>query len=272
MDDWLNVKYRHGIFAAKLRSDYVKEFQSVLAESSLRMCIGQKMCDFYGNMFGVPFVPVANVVDPTLWLGRCKDRIQNDMLSIVYAGTINSKNICNLELISKVVEELHTEKKACQLRILTFQPKAEVYRPTLERSPSVTVSEVPPNDQDMACLLRNADLLYLPVDFSRVSIERIRFSIFAKLPAYMMSGTPILAYGPPEVASIEYALKEKWAYVVGKEDKDVLKKAIMELIENPDLRASLGKRAQKIGARDFDANKLRPQFHMALAEAARQAN
>ena len=123
------------------------------------------------------------------------------MLSIVYAGTINSKNICNLKLISDVVDEIHTEKKMCQLRISTFQPKAEIYRPTLERRPSVTVNEVPQNDQGMARLLQNADLLYLPVDFSRLSIDRIRFSIFAKLPAYMMSGIPILAHGPPEVAS-----------------------------------------------------------------------
>ena len=72
--------------------------------------------------------------------------------------------------------------------------------------------------------------------------------------------------------TIEYALKEKWAYVVGREDKSALKKAIIELIENPDLRARLGRRAQEIGVRDFDANKLRPEFHRALAIAAHQGN
>jgi glycosyltransferase involved in cell wall biosynthesis len=270
MDDWLNVRYRSGIFGNKLRSDYLKEFQGILTESSLRMCIGQKMCDFYGNMFGVSFVPVSNVVDPALWMTRRDNGNRHDIFSIVYAGTINTKNVCNLKLISRVIEELHTEKKNCRLRISTFQPRAKLYRAILERKPSVIVSEVPQDDQGMARLLQDADLLYLPVDFSKVSIERMRFSIFAKLPAYMMSGTPILAYGPPEVASIEYAQKEKWAYVVGREDKSALKKAIMELVENPDLRERLGKRAQKIGVRDFDANKLRPEFHKALAMAARQ--
>ena len=245
MDDWLNVKYRRGIWAGKLRRKYLEEFRGILGESSLRMCIGQKMCDFYRNMFGVPFVPVSNVVDPALWISRCNNRKRNDIFSIVYAGTINTKNLRNLQVISEVVEELHSEKKKVQLRISTFQPRADIYRPILERKPSVTVNEVPQADQDMACLLENADLLYLPVDFTRVSVERMRFSIFAKLPAYMMSGTPILAYGPPEVASIEYAQKEKWAYVVGKEDKNALKKAVMELVEHPDLRERLGKRARE---------------------------
>ncbi|MCK4790907.1 MAG: hypothetical protein KAV87_44635, partial [Desulfobacteraceae bacterium] len=127
------------------------------------------------------------------------------------------------------------------------------------------------HDNFMALLLRKAGLLFLPVDFTKASIERMRYSVFAKIPAYMMSGTPILVYGPPEVASVEYAIKEKWAYVVPKKDEKALKEAIIELASNPALRKSLGRRAQEIGIRDFDANKIRQRFHTALAKAARQA-
>jgi len=228
------------------------------------------MCDFYGDMFGGSFIPVSNVVDPGLWMSCPNKGKENDLFTIVYAGTINTKNVSNLKIMSKVVEDLHSEGNNCHLKIATFQPRVEKYRPFLERKPSVTVSEVPQDDHGMARLLQNADLLFLPVDFTRISIERMRFSIFAKLPAYMMSGTPILAYGPPEVASIEYALKEKWAYVVGREDKVLLKQAIVELIDNSALRERIGRRAQEVGVRDFDANRLRPEFHKALAAAAGQ--
>ena len=77
----------------KTTSDYLKEFQSVLEESNLRMCIGQKMCDYYGNMFGVSFVPVSNVGEPTLWMSRRDNFNRNDIFSIVYAGTINTKKV-----------------------------------------------------------------------------------------------------------------------------------------------------------------------------------
>ena len=110
----------------------------------------------------------------------------------------------------------------------------------------------------------------MPVDFTKVSIERMRYSMFAKIPAYMMSGTPILVYGPPEVASVEYAIKNKWAYVVAKKDEKALKDAIIDLASNPTLRERLRRRAQEIGIRDFDANKIRQRFHTALAKAAFQ--
>lgn len=271
MDDWLNVRYDKGLFASKLKSDFYQEFESLLAESSLRMGIGRKMCDAYEEKFGCSFEPYYNVVNPAIWLkNNDKKRAKNGKFSIVYAGTINTKNVSNLETISKIVEQLHNEKMNCQLRIYTFQPRAEIYRPMLEKKPIVIMGEVPERDEDMISLLKGADLLFLPVDFTKVSIERMRYSIFAKIPAYMMSGTPVLVYGPPDVASVEYAIKEKWAYVVAKKDEKTLKEAIIELASNPGLRERLGRRAQEIGIRDFDANKIRQRFCTALAEIAPQ--
>lgn len=273
MDDWLGVKYRAGIFASKLKSDFYQEFESLLAETSLRMGIGRKMCDAYEEGFCYSFEPFSNVVDPAFWLKYSNNkRAKDGKFSIVYAGTINTKNVSNLETISKIVEQLHNEKMNCQLKIHTFQPRVELYRQKLERKPTVTIEEVPKHDEDMISLLKNADLLFVPVDFTKVSIERMRYSMFAKIPAYMMSGTPILVYGPPEVASVEYAIKEKWAYVVAKNDEKALKDAIIDLASNPVLRERLGRRAQEIGIRDFDANKIRKRFHTALAKAARQTS
>jgi len=269
MDDWINVRYQEGIFAPKLKLAFYKELESLLAETSLRMGIGQKMCDAYENKFGYSFKPFSNVVDPGLWLNHSNwKRSKDGHFLIVYAGTINSKNVSNLETISKIVEELHKEKVNCKLKIYTFHPRVESYRPLLERKPSVTLVEVPKDDEDMISLLKNSDLLFLPVDFTKESIERMRYSIFAKIPAYMMSGTPILVYGPSEVASVEYALKEKWAYVVAKKDKKALRDAIIYLASNPSLSKKLGQRAQEVGKKDFDANKVRLKFHNALAEAA----
>ena len=271
MDDWLNVRYDKGLFASKLKSDFYQEFESLLAESSLRMGIGRKMCDAYEERFGCSFEPYSNVVDPAIWLkNNDKKQAKDGKFSIVYAGTINTKNVSNLETISKIVEQLHNEKMNCQLKIYTFHPRVELYRPALEWKPAVTIAEVPKDDEDMISLLKGADLLFLPVDFTKVSIERMRYSMFAKIPAYMMSGTPILVYGPPEVASVEYAIKEKWAYVVAKKDEKTLKDAIIELATNPALRERLGQKAQKIGIRDFDANNVRKRFSTALAEAAHQ--
>ena len=269
MDDFFNVRYSTGFFSAKLKVKFYNEFKSLLLQTSLRMGIGRKMCDAYEKKFGFSFEPFSNAVDPASWLKyNHKNKTKSGKFKIVYAGTINTKNVSNLKVLSEIAEQINNEKNNCEFEIRTFNPRVELYRPILERKPSVTIAEVPGDDKDMISLLRKADLLFLPVDFTNVSIERMRFSIFAKLPAYMMSGTPILVYGPPDVASIEYAIEEKWAYVVAIQDKIALKKAINKLVSDPGLREKLGRRAQEIGLRDFDANKIRKRFSEELAKAA----
>ncbi|MCP4613446.1 MAG: glycosyltransferase family 4 protein [Planctomycetes bacterium] len=269
MDHWLSVRYNKGLFASKLKSDFYQEFESLLVESSLRMGIGRKMCDAYEEKFGCSFKPYSNVVDPAIWLkSNDKKRAKDRKFSIVYAGTINTKNVRNLETICKIVEQLYSQKMNCQLKIYTFQPRVEIYRPMFEKKPFVIMGEVPKRDEDMISLLKGADLLFLPIDFTKVSIERMRYSMFAKIPAYMISGTPILVYGPPEVGVVEYAIEEKWAYVVSRKDEKALKDAIIELISNTVLRENLRRRAQELGIRDFDAKKVREAFQRAIANAA----
>jgi hypothetical protein len=56
----------------------------------------------------------------------------------------------------------------------------------------------------------------LPSNFDVNSYKHIRFSMPAKLPAYLASRTPILLYGPPGTAQSDYAIADQWAEVINK--------------------------------------------------------
>ncbi|MEC7292569.1 MAG: hypothetical protein VXV73_03625, partial [Actinomycetota bacterium] len=45
-----------------------------------------------------------------------------------------------------------------------------------------------------------------------------------KVPPYLISNTPIIAYGSNQVAQIKYALDHEWAHVVDKRDLKKLEK------------------------------------------------
>ena len=60
-----------------------------------------------------------------------------------------------------------------------------------------------------------------------------------RVPAYMASGTPILVYGPSNVAQVQYAEKLSWGLVVINRDIKLLKEAIICLIKNSKLRVKL---------------------------------
>jgi len=268
MDDWFNVRYRKGLFAPVLRYLFFRKFRELLKVSTSRMGIGRKMSDSYGKMFGYSFVPFSNTVVTRNWFRRNRDNDNEDTFLIIYAGTINTKNLCGLELMGNIVDELNSQGYKIQFKIFTFQPRVDQYRSTYENPPSVIMDEVPGNDQGMAELLGSVDLLFLPVDFTPKSIIRMRYSIFAKIPAYMASGTPILFFGPSEIASAEYAIKDKWAYVVDKNDGDSLKRGLLELMSDPDLRGEIGANANRVAQRDFEASNIRESFHKALSKAA----
>ena len=268
MDDWFNVRYKKGLFAPYLRYRFFQEFKRLLSVSSVRMGIGQKMCDLYQKNFDYSFLPFSNPIEIDNWSSFRSSSKDSKSFKIVYAGTINSKNVMGLKILGEVVEELNSQGKKIRFEIFTFQPRLDYYRPKYENPPSVTMCESPGADDEMARIQGTADLLFLPVDFTEKSIARMRYSIFAKIPAYMASGTPILFFGPSSIASVEYAIKERWAYVVDKNDRDELKRGLIEIMSNSELRDKLTDNAQRIARRDFDAVKVRESFRKALFQAA----
>jgi len=270
MDDPFNAMYKKGLFSLFLRYYFFKNFKKLLSISSIRMGIGEKMCKHYEHMFHYSFVPFSNTIETNKWSVFKDRKTDKKIFNIVYAGTINSKNINGLEILCKIVGGLNLEGLTIQFKIYTFQPRLEYYRSSYEKSKSIIMDEVPNNDDEMAYILGTADLLFLPIDFTKRSIDRMRYSIYAKIPAYLASGTPILFFGPSEIASIEYAKKEKWAYVVDKNDKNLLRDGLLELISNTKLKDSISKNAFKIAHRDFEASNVRQSFRRTISEAIRK--
>jgi glycosyltransferase involved in cell wall biosynthesis len=106
------------------------------------------------------------------------------------------------------------------------------------------------------------------VNFDPHTIEYIRYSMPTKVPAYLAAGTPILAYGPPEVAQIQYATDAGWAHVVSEHSPAALMRGIRAILNDTALRERLAKRALEVARERHDAESVRPRFQALLAAAA----
>lgn len=113
-------------------------------------------------------------------------------------------------------------------------------------------------------MMNNSDLLVLPVNFDASSIQFIRLSMPTKIPAYLTSGTPILVYGPKNVAQVEYARAARWGYIVDEGSLDHLERGISELIANGELRARLSLMARQAAKKNHDDRMVRANFQKAL--------
>ena len=121
---------------------------------------------------------------------------------------------------------------------------------------------------DFIPVITNADLLVVPVNFDRRSVRYLRLSFPAKLPAYMASGTPILAYGPTEMAQIRYLAESDSAHVVTEQSREALDAALRRLMSDESYRARIGRRAHLLALERHGAAKTRSDFRRAMAEAA----
>jgi len=161
--------------------------------------------------------------------------------------------------MSRVISEISNNGYHIKFSIYTFPERVEIFHKYFLNMANVALVCVPGGD-DIIPVLKGADLLFLPIDFTKTSIERMRYSMFTKIPAYMISGTPILMYGPRNIASIEYAIKDRWAYVVSSHSEEKLSDGLMTMISNSDLRRSVAERAMALAIEHHDAKKIRQAF------------
>ena len=102
---------------------------------------------------------------------------------------------------------------------------------------------------------KEADILYLPMAFEQLPPEIIRTASPGKMSEYLAVGKPILVHAPGYSYVSNYAKREGWGYVVNEPGSLGLRKAILQLITEEELRVKLVNNSLKT-AMKHDAEKV----------------
>ncbi|MBI4994127.1 hypothetical protein HZC21_00575 [Candidatus Peregrinibacteria bacterium] len=258
MDDWPAVRYRGEL----------KELRDLIKNSAVCLGICDSMCKAYEKRYNRKFLPFANALDSETWLNCArKNWHRASPFKLLYAGALMpDSQLGSLMDVCDAVFELNKNGFDVEMEIYAPWFSAKHYRGELERKGCVRVFDAPVK-MDSEELFSKADLLILPVNFDKATVEYVKYSMPTKVPAYMFSGTPTLAYGPASVASIEYA--HEWAYCVTKRNKSELCGAIKLLVSDEKLREELARRAQKMAIERHDRAKISKEFQKVLIESAK---
>lgn len=263
MDDWPQVMYRRGILGPVRREKMQRDLKNIIENAAGCLGICQSMCDAYETRYGRKFSPFANALESEKW--RQKGRMEwkaGKPFKIFYGGALmENSQLKSVFDVAEVIPQLRSENLDMEFHIHAPFYAANRYRRELEENAGVKVFDIP-ETMDIESIFSNADLLLLPVNFDEESVNYIRYSMPTKIPAYMFSGTPTLAYGPDEVASIEYA--KQWAYCVTERNKEKLFEAIKKLVTDEKLRETLGKESQNLAEKRHDRAKVSKEFHDTL--------
>ena len=227
VDDWVNTKVNTRFFSKLWWKIYDKKFRKLLSSASGLLSICQYMSDEYMKQYGCKFYPFHNPVNLNEWNSiNVKQRYQEDIISIVYMGKINSDTVSCLKLLSNLVEDLS---------IAGYQYILDIYSPDyssqahLFENFSYTHVFPPVAHEEVSTILKSYSALFLPLGFSKQSRSYVRLSMPTKLSEYLASKRPILLYCPEEIALARYLKDKGCAVLCTDESYESLRDALMKL-------------------------------------------
>lgn len=260
-DDWVR-KYKFGILSPIGKPMFHKEMVRLAQASAVRLAISDDMSVEFEKRYLTKFHTLHNTVDLSTLehLSRTSwDYTGN--FRIMYAGTLEEYNMKELIDLCEATQGLSVE-----IHLYGFA-RDENNKQTLERYPHCSHKGLVTHDEILR-LYPTYDLMYLPLTFSLKLLASVKLSMPTKASEYMISKTPVLVYAHPDTALIKYALKEDWAYVVKTQQVSILRKAITELMENEELRRTLGEKAAAVAIRNHSTEANQERFVYLLNQAA----
>lgn len=271
MDDWVSVLYQGGLISPWQRRKKERLMQHLMDVATVRLAIGDAMAHAYRQRYRQPFEAFQNPVELKRWTAYAKmDVTVTTPVRAAYIGSIfNFAQLDSLADCCAAVQALADEGMAIQLDIYSPAYLAEQHRERLVVGGAITLHDTLRDDDVFFRTLQSVDILLLPVNFDAYTVAYIRYSMPTKVPAYLAVGTPILAYGPAEVAQIAYAEQAGWGLTVTRRDADVLKQGLRRLGTDLNLRRRLSDRARETAYARHDADRVRDAFQSTLNKAAK---
>lgn len=249
-----------GLFYQYRKNYNNKALLDLLNKSTLCLSISSAMGAEYYKRYGKKFKTFHNCLDFGANQYPSKENYKiNGPFTILYAGRVGVGISDCLIDVCKAIEQLEVNKFELHIQTTSTHiilDKLKVYSFVKVR-PVVSYDEI-------KRILASADLLLLPYNFDKHSVELLRLSMPTKIPEYMISGTPILLYADEKMFITQFAKDNSIAYVLDNAKISDIARALEVLSVNEELRSRLGNDARNYAIQHFNAAHVRSDFRELL--------
>lgn len=177
-------------------------------------------------------------------------------INIVYTGAVYHAHYNAFRNLVTAIQL--TGRSDIKLHIYTDQPESVLERNGIVGNmvvyyPHIKQSKVP-------VVLRQADILFLPLAFDSPIPEVIKTSAPGKTGEYLSVGRPILVHAPQGSFISWYFKENNCGVVVDNNEPEVLFITLKKLIDNKEFQEQLNKNARKAAGKDFSIDKMKSKF------------
>ncbi len=188
-------KYLHGYFIKK-------RFFAACEISILRLVIGNKLGEAYSLMTGKKFETVMNL--PILFSNEVENIHNNGSFVFLYIGNLSLNRWKSLLQIAIIIDGLNINTINLELRIYSLENLSSNISNEFNKYKFVKFMGSERDKLKLFQIIKSANIVLHVESFEKKMIEITKFSISTKISEYLAYGKCILAYGPNEIASINF--------------------------------------------------------------------
>lgn len=184
-----------------------RKMEALMARTEHLIVISEELKQAYEARFGVKTSVVMTGAAVSL---ADKAKTAETPTAISYFGNIRCNRYHSLGEIGRELDTMNRETgKDYKLKVYTFEKDREILS-HLEACSSIELCG-PVTGLDFDRAFAAAELLLHVEAFDEASIDFVRHSVSTKIADSLASGTPLLAYGPAVISSMEYLLRHECA-------------------------------------------------------------
>ena len=255
-DDWPAYTYRASPVGWLLR----RRARQLVLTSKVRMAFGEKMRQIFEARYQVPFLVTYHSDQAERFRCPAINRPAGPR-TILFTGNLGLRRYEAIGDLLEVIRSPDLGDLNIEVRVYTSGLPKEVPE-SLRLAPEIRFLPLP-SHEELPSVLAAGDVLFLPESFS-VEPKMIDLSVSTKCHLYMLSGRPVLVYGPPYCGTVDYAYREGWAVVVRERSSQVLGAALVSLLSDEAILSKISQNAGLVAVQNHDLAMNRASFLIAL--------
>ena len=206
-------------------------FVSILQQSSKLCCIGQNMKEYYEDIFKKPFDVFHNLADEEylpLTNNLNSTFCESKPLKILFIGSLfESLHKGTINVFCKAVDELNDEGYFINFELYGQIVPKSFLKNELSSS-NINHHGTIPTDERFSVMSQHHCFI-IPSSFTNTVKNEYQYSIPTKLPELLLSGRPVIIYGPKEMEAYRYCFDNNCGNLIDDNSKSSIKTALIDL-------------------------------------------
>ncbi|SNS07627.1 Glycosyltransferase involved in cell wall bisynthesis [Belliella buryatensis] len=266
MDDWVSLGGQSVLSKIIWKKSTEGLLRKLFGSCDQVLTVSDYMSEEYLSRYGIASEVFHNPVDDEFWSMNQKTNLELAIRpTILYAGRTGLGIDASLVLMARAVSTLNESLK----QKISFVVQTQNRPDWIGDFEHVTYKEQAPYG-DLPRIFANADLLFLPYDFSEASLQFIKYSMPTKASEYMVCGTPILIMAPKDTAVVKSALKLGWGYVLNDNRVEKLVESLKIMLFDPIARLRLSESARNVARNYHTKSIVQARFFKTLDRCTKQ--